>query len=123
MGAVGEVVAQASPQSSSLQALERKARTQEEIEALEGLAALALQIASQRKLDCLKVVGSTEFCDCLGNRLPVGVTGFAEYAAIVTRRATSEGKALLHKNGISDELIKNTVRVRDACVNEVFASR
>ncbi len=67
-----------------------------------------------KKNECMKAFGNTEFCECIGEKSPVGVS-FVDYVSIVV--GTKES---FHYDQLSPEgkkVFDATRAARDACVN------
>jgi hypothetical protein len=77
------VACQADPTvGSDLEALERREAIGDLRTELDRFDVMIRDAARRWQYDCLKIVGHTRFCSCLGERVPVW-TSFGDYSAIV----------------------------------------
>jgi hypothetical protein len=93
----------------------------EQIEKVKGnlkeLEVLAASITTTKYIQCLKVVGSDPFCQCLKDNLPVG-TSFDMYVTIVI--ATKDDLKYQQLSEEDKKLVNSTYKARDMCVKNVF---
>ena len=81
---------------------------------LQKLANHLLQSAEIKYNNCLKAFGDEEFCQCIKNKTPPGIT-FAEYIAIVIK--TKEDLGYSQSDNATKEMIDNTIKARETCIS------
>jgi hypothetical protein len=76
--------------SASLNDLERLQRLDDAMRVLNKVDAALDDMIAKRKMACIRAFGSTSFCACLSENLPVAFT-FDEYVAITTKSKEENG--------------------------------
>ncbi len=78
----------------SLNDLERIQRLDDAMRALNKVVTVLDDMIAKRKMACIRAFGSTSFCSCLSENLPVAST-FDEYVAIATKSKEEKGYSRL----------------------------
>jgi hypothetical protein len=81
---------------------------------LQKLANHLLQSAETKYNNCLKAFGDEEFCRCIKNKTPSGIT-FAEYIEIIIN--TKEDLGYSQSDNATKVMIDNTIKARETCVS------
>jgi hypothetical protein len=78
----------------SLNDLERIQRLDDAMRALDKVDTALNDMIAKRKMACIRAFGSTSFCSCLSENLPVAFT-FDDYVAITTKSKDENGYSRL----------------------------
>jgi hypothetical protein len=72
------------------------------------------QVAMEKKNQCMKAIGDTQFCDCIAEKSPSGIT-FTEYVAILV--STKDDLKYDELSPEDKKMVDNARKSRDQCVN------
>jgi hypothetical protein len=89
-------------------------------ESLDKLKTLSNSITRQKKSDCLIAFGDQNFCQCLGDNLPVTVS-FEVYVNIVTTPKDKLGYSELDQE--NKDVVDATINAREKCVKKQAKNR
>jgi hypothetical protein len=81
---------------------------------LDQLKAMAESMTKEKYYKCVKAFGDTQFCKCLADNHPVGLS-FEEYITIVT--ANREELDYKNRSDEGKQMIDLTYKTREMCVN------
>jgi len=104
--------APARPPQTDLERLEQRESYEKVMGLLKEAEASLDAMTRTRKLQCLKALGSEAFCECLNEKLAVGLD-FSGYIAVIIRT-----KDELKYNTLSKEdkgLVDSAINTRNAC--------
>lgn len=102
---------------ASLNDLKRIQRLDDAMRTLNKVDAALDDMIAKRKMACIRAFGSTSFCSCLSENLPVAFT-FDEYVAITTKSKEENGYSRL---GADIRKAYDLVPpVRDRCVGALL---
>ncbi len=85
--------------------------------AIDEAKAFVENSTKEKNAQCLKAFGSQEFCKCITNKFPVGIT-FIGYVNVTALTKEELGYKTLPAE--DKKLIDNTRKARDECVKDVF---
>jgi len=107
----------ASKQEMSIEKVEDKENLKETINMVKDVLVKSADRSDVRFIQCLKAFGHLNFCECIKSELPV-YQSFDSYFFIITTDKDELNFEQLE--GDDKELIINTHKVRDTCVNKAF---
>jgi hypothetical protein len=101
------------PPQSELERLEQLETFEKLKETIRKVEVSLDAMTRERKFKCLKAFGSESFCECLNQKLAVGLD-FDAYIAVVTRTKTELKYDTFSKE--DKALVDSAIRTRSACV-------
>jgi hypothetical protein len=81
---------------------------------LDQLKAMADSMTKEKYYKCVKAFGDTQFCKCLADNHPIGLS-FEEYITIVT--SSRDELDYKNRNDEGKQMIDITYKAREMCVN------
>ena len=91
---------------------------QELIDEMDKMEKLAGQLMTEKEMECKRAFGNTEFCECLTDNLPIGVS-FRKYIVIMTSKKDELDYDKLSRE--EKEMVDWVSSTREKCVNKVFS--
>lgn len=105
-------------EAKSLEEIELNESQKEISDILENLSELFIQVTAKKKMQCMKAMGHEDFCSCIAEKSPVGLS-FFEYIV-----AVSNTKEELNYSNLSEEdrsMVDNARKAREECVSTVWS--
>lgn len=97
--------------------LENKVNAQKLEQALEIMEALTTaSTGDEKKLNCLKVFGDEDFCNCVAENLPMGIT-FFDYVEIAAGKKDVLEKYKHYDNKTKKELVEMAKKTSTKCID------
>lgn len=99
----------------TLKEIETKQDFQEIRRSLNELERAGDNLIQNKKFNCLKAFGNADFCNCLVEKLPIGLS-FRDYIMIITSTKEEIGYDKLSKD--DRDMVDMAVSARDLCVQK-----
>lgn len=105
-------------ETKSLEEIELNESQKEISDILKNMSELFLRIEAEKKLQCIKAFGHNDFCNCISEKSPSGLS-FLGYII-----AVSNTKEELNYSNLSEEdrgMVDNARKAREECVSTVWS--
>ena len=100
----------------SKEALDSLEAGEEAMTLLNEMEVLMKKMTRQRSYQCLKVFGHSKFCNCINEKLAVGLS-FGGYVQVLASTKEELGYSKFSEENKS--LVDNALKVREECVTEL----